>query len=168
MQNIRRKYPGLKIIFLTLSEEKEPLLTAIKVGATGYLSKSISADYLTKAIDLIIRGDTVVSPPMAIDILTEFAAWEARLKRMQGSLLSQREKDVLILISRGMSNREVAEKLFISENTVKVHLGKIMGKLDFRSRHQLAAYAFEKGIVSSNGGKLPSIETEDKDSTAAL
>lgn len=142
--------PQLKIIMLTVSESDQDLFTAVKAGAQGYLLKgSSSAQELVTAVRQVAAGDAIIAPSLAPKLLAEFAALsrkqdqEQELEEREGGLvaqaLSERELEVLLLVSRGLKNREIADQLFISENTVRTHLRNILDKLHVQNRVQAAA-----------------------------
>ncbi len=155
---IKEELPQIDIIMLTVSEEDKNLFTAIKEGAKGYLIKDINVDELIKAIVVVSRGGAVVSPSMAVKLLNEFSNVLSNPKptpaqptpptRSDLQTLSDRELEVLRLVATGATNRDIAESLFISENTVKAHLRNIMDKLHLRNRHHAVAYAFREGLVN--------------------
>lgn len=144
--------PQLKIIMLTVSESDQDLFTAVKAGAQGYLLKgSSSAQELVTAVRQVAAGDAIIAPSLAPRLLAEFAALskepEQKAERepekevgLVEQTLSERELEVLLLVSRGQKNREIATQLFISENTVRTHLRNILDKLHVQNRVQAAAY----------------------------
>jgi DNA-binding NarL/FixJ family response regulator len=139
--------PRLKIIILTVSEDEENLFEAIKSGAEGYLLKDIKADEFLKLLNGVTRGEAAISPTMAAKIINEFSQRATDQKEESSkSELTDREKEVLRLVSRGDLNKEIALTLNITENTVKYHLRNIMDKLHLRNRAAVAAYAASKGI----------------------
>ena len=134
--------PETKIIMLTHSEEKNNLLSALKAGARGYLSKDISLENLVKSIVLAASGELIISPCMVTKLLEEFSSWpedKQQVKTGYRNCLSPREEQVLALVAKGASNKEIAMALYISEHTAKVHLRNIMEKLHVRRRHQAVA-----------------------------
>lgn len=147
--------PGLKIIMLTISESDQDLFTAVKAGARGYLLKgSTSAAELVTAVRQVAAGEAIIAPSLAPRLLAEFAALsqqqglelereaEAEAEKEAEALrqvLSEREMEVLGLVSQGLKNREIADQLFISENTVRTHLRNILEKLHVQNRVQAAA-----------------------------
>lgn len=151
---IKRELPDINIIMLTVSEEDKDLFTAIKAGAKGYLIKDVKIDELLKAIIVVSRGEAVISPSMAAKLLDEFSQnLLSNPKAISGEKsekqsLSEREQEVLKLVAVGATNREIADKLVISENTVKVHLHNIMEKLHLRNRQHAAAYAIREGLIT--------------------
>src|SRR5207302_1349908 len=134
--------PTAKILMLTVSDEEEDLYEAVKAGATGYLLKEISIEEVANAIRAVVTGQSLISPSMASKLLSEFnnLAKQAQQKVMVPKL-TERELQVLKLVAQGMSNREVAEDLFISENTVKNHVRNILEKLHLHSRMEAVVYA---------------------------
>jgi two-component system NarL family response regulator len=157
---IKEELPQIDIIMLTVSEEDKDLFTAIKAGAKGYLIKDVKIDELLKAIVTVSRGGAVIWPSMAVKLLEEFNMSNPAVPlanantRNDKQTLSEREREVLRLVAIGATNRDIAEKLVISENTVKVHLHNIMEKLHLRNRQHAAAYAIREGLITD-------IENED-------
>jgi DNA-binding NarL/FixJ family response regulator len=148
-QKLCHRYPNVKVIVLTHSEEDKDLFTALRLGARAYLSKFITTEQLRQAIEQVNAGEVIVSPPMAAKLLEEFTqregAKEETVQKTETNL-SPRETEVLALLSKGKTNKELSQELFISENTVKVHLRNIMEKLNVRNRSQVIALALEKGL----------------------
>ena len=136
-----------KVAMLTDSKTEENLFSALEAGATGYLVKDMKVGDLVKSIDLIAKGEVVISPPLAGKLVGKIAftkVGEAEAK----SGLSERETEILKLITEGATNREIARTLFITENTVKVHTKNILEKLQVRNRQRAAAYAVQQGLVT--------------------
>ncbi len=150
-QALQAKIPQVNILVLTISENEADLFAAVKFGARGYILKNTEPEELIQAILHIAQGGVIVSPIMATKLLTEFQGLEAEGKReaIQETEpnLSPREGEVLQLVAQGATNKQIADSLFISENTVKTHLRNIMEKLHLANRSQAAAYAVEKGLV---------------------
>jgi DNA-binding NarL/FixJ family response regulator len=147
-QKISKSCPGVKVAMLTDSKSEEDLFSAIEAGATGYLLKDMKVDDLMKSIDLIAKGEVVVSPPLAgklVDKLGEMKPSEARVN----DGLSERERDILKMLAKGATNKDIADGLFIAENTAKVHIKNILVKLQLRNRQQAAAYAVQQGLATS-------------------
>ena len=151
MQRIHERLPKTAIIVLTCSKANHDLISAIKAGATAYISKDIiSIENLIKIITLVAEGEVIVSFPMTARLLLEFSPLRERkdtAKLVDITLLSKREKSVLAMVAQGLTNREVATTLFISEHTVKVHLRNIMGKFHAHTRQQAVALAREKAAI---------------------
>jgi DNA-binding NarL/FixJ family response regulator len=147
---IRKALPNsAQILMLTHSEEHRDLFDALKCGARGYLTKDATISDLVKAVNIIAEGGVIISPPMASKMLQELNSLNTAERRESTDYrlqLTKREKEVLTLIGRGATNREIASTLSIAENTVKVHLRNIMEKLQVQSRLQAALMARGKGF----------------------
>ncbi|MFC1946641.1 response regulator [Chloroflexota bacterium] len=151
IQALQVEIPEINVLILTVSEMEEDLFASIKYGAKGYLLKNAEPDELIQAIYHVARGESIILPLMATKLLIEFQNLSSGKKKKpdeDAGGLSPREKDVLQLVAKGATNREIADSLFISENTVKTHLQNIMEKLHLANRSQAAAYAIQKGLVS--------------------
>ena len=150
-QRIRELLPSTKILMLTVSDEEDDLYEAIKAGANGYLLKEISVEEVATAIRSVVQGQSLISPSMASKLLNEFnsLARQAAEKNEQlpAPVLTARELEVLKLVARGMSNRDVADQLYISENTVKNHVRNILEKLHLHSRMEAVMYAVRKRLL---------------------
>lgn len=147
-QAILAKRPETKIVLLTLSDEDHHLFDAIRAGAMGYLSKHIGADVLIKTLQGVMRGEAGISGITARRILDEFARLSPTLSE-KGTPLTFREIEVLRELANGASNQLIAERLVISEYTVKNHVRNILFKLHFHNRHEAAEYARRHGLVPS-------------------
>ena len=151
IQALQAEMPQVNILVLTVSEMEADLFAAVKFGATGYLLKKAEPEELVHAIISIAQGGVIVSPLMATKLLTEFkelavGAEREPIEKVDADL-SPREGEVLQLVAQGATNKEIADSLFISENTVKTHLKNIMEKLHLANRSQAAAYAIKRGLV---------------------
>jgi len=144
---IKSEMPYVKIVILTVSDSDQSLFEAIKCGAQGYLLKNLEPRELFNMIRNVFRGEAPISSPLAAKILNEFVNKNLNNQKSPEETLTLREKEVLTLIAEGASNKEIAYKLNISENTVKNHLRNIMEKLHLQNRVQLAVFAIKKGIV---------------------
>jgi DNA-binding NarL/FixJ family response regulator len=150
-QALQAEMPQVKILVLTVSDNEADLFAAVKFGARGYLLKKAEPEELVRAIFSVAQGGVMVSPLMATKLLSEFndlaaGAEKEPVKQVEANL-SPREGEVLQLVAKGATNKEIADSLFISENTVKTHLQNIMEKLHLANRSQAAAYAVKKGLV---------------------
>jgi two-component system NarL family response regulator len=141
--------PTTKIIVLTVSDEEDDLYEAIKAGASGYLLKEISIEEVGDAVESVMAGNSLITPSMAAKLLTEFTALakQAETRTTVPPRLTDRELQVLRLIATGMSNREIAGELTISENTVKNHVRNILEKLHLHSRVEAVMYALRENII---------------------
>ena len=151
IQALQAEMPQINVLVLTISETEADLFAAMKFGARGYLLKKTEPEELIHAIQHIAQGGVIVSPMMATKLLDEFKDLTAGVKRETpekvDANLSPREGEVLQLVAQGATNKEIAEALFISENTVKTHLRSIMETLHLANRSQAAAYAVKRGLV---------------------
>ncbi len=147
-RRLRQGYPDLPILMLTVSEREEDLFTAIRAGARGYLLKNSTSAELADAIQRVHAGEAVVSPAMAIKLLNEFAAPRSTAGAAEPDELTEREREVLQFVARGLSNKEIAAALSLSPHTIKAHLGSILDKLHLRSRAEAAAWAVRAGLSS--------------------
>jgi two-component system NarL family response regulator len=147
---IAERAPATRIVMLTVSDEEEDLYEAVKAGAAGYLLKEISIEEVAGAIRSVLAGESLITPSMASKLLTEFSNLSKRAEAKQGMpspRLTGRELEVLKLVAQGMSNKEIAAELFISENTVKNHVRNILEKLHLHSRMEAVVYAVREKIL---------------------
>ncbi|WP_228551894.1 response regulator [Mumia zhuanghuii] len=145
---IKEVAPSARIIMLTASDEESDLLESIRNGASGYLLKDSSVDQVSDAVRRVAAGQSLISPPMATRLLEEFRLLATRGEpEPRGTKLSDRELEVLRLVALGHNNREIGQKLFISENTVKNHVRNILEKLQLRSRVEAATYAVRERLL---------------------
>ena len=145
---IKEVAPTARIIMLTVSDEEADLYDAVKNGASGYLLKDSSIDEVAQAIRVVADGQSLISPSMAIKLLDEFKQM-SRTDRQQvpSPRLTDRELEVLKLVAQGLNNREIAKRLFISENTVKNHVRNILEKLQLHSRMEAVMYAVREKLL---------------------
>jgi two-component system NarL family response regulator len=142
--------PTMKILMLTVSDEEDDLYEAIKAGATGYLLKEISIEEVADAVRAVMQGQTLISPSMASKLIQEFNALARRADEKQqvpAPKLTDRELEVLKLVAQGLTNREIADQLYISENTVKNHVRNILEKLHLHSRMEAVVYAVREKLL---------------------
>lgn len=145
-RQIKISYPGIAIVMLTMHADQEVLAAAIRAGASGYLVKDCSTDEIATAIRTVVRGETVLSPQLAASMLEEVRKLEEPSPDEE-RVITKREEEVLQLIANGCSTPEVAERLFISQKTVKNHLASIYQKLEARDRTQAVLQAVRMGII---------------------
>jgi two-component system nitrate/nitrite response regulator NarL len=147
--------PGTRILMLTVSENEDDLAAALRAGADGYLLKTVESDHLGDTIVKVLDGESVISPEMLTKLVSVFRARPAEsapapLEPASGpspDLLSPREREILLLIARGDSNKLIARALDIAETTVKIHVQHILRKLGLSSRVQAAVYATSRGLA---------------------
>ena len=147
-RRITAEHPYLKIVMLTVAEEDRNLFDAIKAGAQGYLLKKMEPDEFIAMVRGISRGEAPISRVMASKILGEFGR-QSKVPQPEDptAKLTPREYEVLQFLTRGNTNKEIANTLCISENTVKNHLKNILAKLHLQNRVQAVAFALREGIV---------------------
>jgi DNA-binding NarL/FixJ family response regulator len=147
---IKETLPHVKILMLTISDDEADLYEAIKAGASGYLLKEIPIEEVADAIRSVWAGQSRISPSMASKLLSEFAAMSKASEdkpQMPAPRLTDREMEVLRLVAQGLNNRDIAKKLFISENTVKNHIRNILEKLHLHSRMEAVVYAVREKMI---------------------
>jgi len=145
--------PRTQVLMLTVSEDAEDLMDTLKSGARGYLLKNIDADYLVDAIRRAARGEAVMSPQMTSKLVRGLQTGGTEVVLPQAAVkdkVSPREREVLALLARGASNKEMARELQLAESTIKIHVQNILRKLNLTSRVQAAVYAVEHGIVEKS------------------
>jgi DNA-binding NarL/FixJ family response regulator len=155
-RRIRAEHSGVNVAMFTISEEEEDLFAAVRAGAQSYIAKSASLEELESAIQITASGGSVVTPALARKLLDQFVTFEkdGRSGPKETENLTPREREVLELVAMGGSNMEIAERLVIAENTVKVHLRNILDKLHVRNRQQAAALAVQEGLVDDVRGEI--------------
>ncbi len=141
------QFPALKILILTLHDDKALLREAIKSGASGYILKQAAESDLSMAINVIMRGDMYVEPSMLHGVIDEGIKSQWSDEREESSPLTTREIDVLKLIAQGYTNRQIGKELTISVRTVEGHRSNLTNKLGIRSRVELVRYARENGLL---------------------
>jgi len=141
---------GVKVIILTTFESDEYVYQAIRAGASGFLVKDTEPADLLQAVRVVARGDALLSPSVTRRLITDLATRPERPRHDGRALagLTEREREVLALVAEGLSNDEIAGRLFLSPLTSKTHVSRIMTKLDARDRAQLVVMAYESGLVT--------------------
>jgi DNA-binding NarL/FixJ family response regulator len=139
-----------KILMLTTFDLDEYVYEALRAGASGFLLKDTPPEQLVSAIEVISQGEALLSPTITRRVISEFVKGtgpkpQAQFPRLQD--LTAREREVLTLIARGLSNAEIATELFVSETTVKTHVAHVLMKLELRDRVQAVVLAYESGLV---------------------
>jgi len=145
---LAHRLPQAKVLILTVSDREEDLFQAVKFGARGYLLKSASIDNIVAAVRQIAGGGAIISPYLAGKLLGEL-----RREHPGNLTLSVREMEVLRLVGEGLTNRQIADKLFIGESTVKTYLRRLLDKLHLRNRANAIAYAVSHGLVDKQANR---------------
>jgi DNA-binding NarL/FixJ family response regulator len=156
-REVLASFPEVKVVILTTFEQDDYIFGALSAGASGFLLKRTSPEELLAAIRTVAAGDSLLSPSVTSRVIERMArqlppdsSRDARL-----SELTAREREVLELVARGLSNGEIAERLVIEESTVKTHVKRILGKLGARDRIQAVIFAYESGLISPGSSAPP-------------
>jgi DNA-binding NarL/FixJ family response regulator len=145
---IKEAVPAAKILMLTVSDEESDLYEAVKSGASGYLLKDSSIEEVAQAIRVVADGQSLISPSMAVKLIDEFKQMSQPDRGPVSTLrLTERELEVLRLVAQGLNNKDIAKRLFISENTVKNHVRNLLEKLQLHSRMEAVLYAVREKLV---------------------
>jgi DNA-binding NarL/FixJ family response regulator len=148
---LKETLPQCRVIVLTTFDDDEYIFDALRTGASGYLLKDVASARLVEAIRATARGESILEPSVAAKVIAEFTRVSSLVPSAQMEQLveplSERELEILALIAKGASNKEIANQLFIAEGTVKNHVTHILGKLDVRDRTQAALKARELGLL---------------------
>lgn len=150
-QHLKMEMPEVTIVMLTVRDDSQTLFEAIKAGAQGYLVKNVRSRELLEQLRGIARGEAAISRRMAARILEEIRGQTEPFG--PGEELTARELEVLNLVAARLSNAEIAERLVVSEHTVKNHMKSILSKLHLRNRHQAAAYGVARGWLPRPKGR---------------
>jgi len=151
VQLIAEEVPEARVVMLTVSEDAEDLVDTLRAGARGYLLKNIETDYLVDAIQRAAQGESVMSAQMTGKLVQEIRSLpkggQPAPQEGERERLSPREKEIITLLAKGASNKEMARVLNVAESTVKIHVQNILKKLNLSSRVQAAVYAVEHGLA---------------------
>jgi DNA-binding NarL/FixJ family response regulator len=145
LQQIREQHLNIKVLILTVHNEVEYLIKAVDIGVDGYLMKDSSSDELKKAIHVVMDGENYIQASLVPLLNSKLIARDVDQEKIE--LLTKREFEVLIKISNGMSNREIATTLNISERTVKNHISNIFKKIEVADRTQAAVFAIRNNLI---------------------
>lgn len=145
-EEISQKYPDVRVIILTSYAEDEMLFSAIRAGASGYVLKQIGGDDLIRAIEAVGRGEALLDPAVTQRVFQEVRRAVKEEEASAFANLSQQEKHVLLLVSEGKTNREIAKALYLGEGTVRNYVSSILSKLGVSNRAEAAAYAVEHSL----------------------
>ncbi len=145
-EEIVQRFPDTKVLMLTSYAEDEMLFSAIRAGASGYVLKQIGGEELVRALEAVGRGEALLDPAVTQRVFQEVRKAVKEEEASAFSHLSQQEKHVLLLVSEGKTNREIAKALFLGEGTVRNYVSSILSKLSVNNRAEAAAYAVEHNL----------------------
>jgi DNA-binding NarL/FixJ family response regulator len=138
-----------RVIVLTTFDLDEYVYAALRAGASGFLLKDVSPEHLVSAVRMVAAGDALLAPSITRRLVERFVQQHADASpALELSSLTAREREVLMLMARGLSNAEIAQRLVVSEATVKTHVARVLAKLDVRDRVQAVVLAYENGLVT--------------------
>ena len=149
-RQIKSVLPETKVLMLTSHDAAQAVEASVLAGASGYLLKNGGRDDLLRGIRAVAQGESLLSPSITAQVLDRFADLSRKERERENDILSEREKEVLVLVAQGLTNRQIAAELVISENTVRNHLSHILDKLDLSRRSQAAAYAAQRGLLNQS------------------
>lgn len=156
-KEVKKKYPDVKIIILTTFDDDDFIYSALKYGASGYILKGISMQGLKQAIMTVHRGGSMINPDIATKVVRLFSQmaqsdFAIEVDEKGSDELTKSEKIIIQRVGQGLSNKEIAGKLYLSEGTVRNNISRILSKLGLRDRTQLAIWAVQTGIMLKNFG----------------
>ena len=146
-----RRIKGPKVLILTTFDLDEYVYDALRAGASGFLLKDVTAERLFDAVRVIAAGEALLAPTVTRRLIGEFARLRPRPRPPALATLTPRETEVLRLVAEGLSNPEIARRLVVTEETVKTHVSRMLGKLGLRDRTQAVVAAYESGLVLPRG-----------------
>jgi len=150
-RRLKQSLPECRVIMLTTFKDDETIFDALRAGAVGYLLKDVGSAQLAESIRVTARGESILDPSVATKVIQEFSRVSSMVPTINSEVLpeplSEREIELLGLIASGLSNKEIADTLFITEGTVKNHITHILGKLGVRDRMQATLKAKELGLI---------------------
>ncbi|MEU1932791.1 response regulator [Streptomyces coeruleorubidus] len=149
---VRAALPQAKVVVITACDRDEYAYAALRAGAGGFLVKDTPAAEMLVAVRGVLRGDTMLAPSVTRRLIDRYVTGAvAPLTDKRLDILTDREREVLSLVARGLNNTEIAEKLFLGETTVKTHVARILTKLHIRDRIEAVVLAYESGLVRPGG-----------------
>lgn len=156
-KTVKEQYPNVKVIILTTFDDDEFIFSALKYGASGYILKGISMEDLHQAIETVSQGNAMINPDIAtkvVKLFSQIAQSNSAIQVQETSVadISKAEWKIIQQIVFGLSNKEIATKLYLSEGTVRNYLSNILSKLNLRDRTQLAIWAVQTGVTTKHFG----------------
>jgi DNA-binding NarL/FixJ family response regulator len=149
---LRERQPDTRVVMLTSYSEERAVFASIMAGAAGYLLKNTGRAALVSAVKSAANGESLLDPGVAAKVLDRLRTLTAKEQDREAGLLSGREREVLALVARGLTNKEIAAKLIISENTARNHVSRILEKLDLTRRSEAATFAAQHGLLGDEEG----------------
>lgn len=152
-KELKKRYPDLPVVILSMYDSEEYILPILKAGASGYVLKKAAGQELVSAIKAAVSGQVILDPSVAKTVVDSIGTGQPGRERTAGAAhpalgqLTEREKEVLILVARGLTNQQICEKLFISIKTVQAHRANLMDKLDLHDAVELTKFAIKTGLV---------------------
>ena len=138
-----------RIVILTTFDLDEYVFSALRAGASGFMLKDATAEEIVRSIRVARSGDALLAPSVTRRLIERFSGHLPKVEGRQLRSLTEREREVLLLVARGMSNTEIARRLFLGETTVKTHVAHMLDKLDLRDRVQAVVLAYESGLIEA-------------------
>ncbi|MFQ5611878.1 MAG: response regulator [Anaerolineae bacterium] len=149
-RSITAEFPQTRVVILTMYRRNDYIFEAIKAGASGYLLKEVELDELLEAVRAVARGEAVVDPAIASRLLAEFRTAPTRPPAAPKDALAERDLEILRLLAQGLSNQQIADRLFIAEKTVRNRLSLIFRQLHLKNRTEAALYAVRQGLTDES------------------
>jgi DNA-binding NarL/FixJ family response regulator len=146
-REIRSELPGTQVLMLTSYAEEETVVAALLAGAAGYVLKNVARSRLLEALRSVARGESLLDSKVTKSVVEKLMSGAHKQPKTEDDNLTDREREVLALIADGATNKEIAAKLVVSENTARNHVSHILNKLGFSRRSEAAAYAVRKGLA---------------------
>jgi DNA-binding NarL/FixJ family response regulator len=142
-----------RVLILTTFERDEYIFTALRAGASGFLLKNAPPEDLIEAVRVVAAGNALLAPSVTRRLIAEFMKRPAATVQLEEmDRLTEREREILRLLAQGLTNAEIAARLFVGESTVKTHVSNVLSKLDLRDRVQAVVFAYESGLVQPGSG----------------
>jgi DNA-binding NarL/FixJ family response regulator len=164
IREIKRRYPTVRVLVLTLHKADEYIHESLKAGADGYILKDATHEELRSAIHTVLRGKTYLSPDISGKVISGYLGGPGGTRFSSAwDMVTHRERQVLKLVAEGHSNKHIAEYLCLSVKTVEKHRANLMKKLDLHSASSLTAFAIDRGLVSSDASANPKHLIKDKE-----
>ena len=149
-REIRDEMPETRVLMLTSYAEEETVVAALLAGAAGYVLKNVARSRLLEALRSVARGESLLDSKVTKSVVEKLMSGANKPPRAEEDNLTEREREVLALIADGATNKEIASKLVVSENTARNHVSHILNKLGFSRRSEAAAYAVRKGLAKED------------------